>query len=71
MGYYDYKELRAAATASGATQADINALGKWCSEFGTRSWNGEFYDIDDGLRLFPTVTEDESGDIEVTGYEIR
>lgn len=40
---YSFAELHAAATASGATQEDIDTLGAWCAEYGD-CWNGECYD---------------------------
>lgn len=70
MGYYDYQELRVAAIAPNANQDDINALGEWFSTYGTDSWNGEFYDCDDGIRLFPIYHEVDD-DFELIGYEIR
>lgn len=51
--YYDYKELREKATAQNATQSDIDALGELFVAYGADSWNGEYYDADDGFRLFP------------------
>lgn len=56
IGYYDYEELREAATRPGAAQDDINALGEWFSSFGSMYWNGESYDMDHGKRLFPVYT---------------
>lgn len=61
----EYEELRAAATADDATQEDINALGSWFESNGSAYWNGEYYDADDGIRLYPT----DYG--ETVGYEIR
>ena len=71
MGYYDYKELRAAATAPGATQADVDALGEWFSRYGAIYWNGESYDMDDGKRIFPEYSETAPDEWEITGYSIR
>lgn len=69
--YYDYKDLLAAATADGATQADIDALGEWFEAHGDRYWNGEYYDAD-GLRLYPVYTWDAELDQgTITGYEFR
>ena len=72
INYYSYKELRAAATAPGATQADINALGEWFNRYGDRYWNGEYYDAENDLKLYPVIEWD--AEIEqgtVTGYELR
>lgn len=66
-----YAELRAAATAPGAAQIDIDTLGAWLADYDPSSWNGEYYDAD-GLRLFPVYDWDEELDQgELTGYEIR
>ena len=72
MNRYDYAELRAAATADGATEQAVNALGEWFERFGETLWNGEYYDADDGLRLFPVVAwDDEADQGEIIGYEFR
>jgi hypothetical protein len=70
--YYEYEELRAAAAAPGANQADIDALGEWFNQHGSMYWNGEYYDADDGLRLYPVYKWDEELDQgELLRYEIR
>ena len=72
MNRYSYEELRAAATADGATEQDVNALGEWFERYGQTCWNGEYYDADDGLRLFPVVAwDDEEDQGEIVGYEFR
>lgn len=71
MGYYDYEDLRATATAPNATQADIDALGAWFQAHGQRYWNGAYYDADDGIRVFPVYQKVGPDDYEITGYEIR
>lgn len=69
---YSYKELRAAAVAAGASQDAIDALGEWMTSFGNSYWNGECFDIDDGLGLWPVYGEpNEDGDVELIRYEIR
>lgn len=69
---YSYAELRAAATAPGETQADIDALGEWFSRYGDRYWNGECYDADGGLSLYPVEKWDEEAvQGEIVGYELR
>lgn len=71
MTRYDYKELRANAVAPGATQADIDALGKWFDTYGSAYWNGECYDAD-GISLYPIIEWDEELDQgETVGYEFR
>ena len=70
--YYFYEELRAAAVAPGATKADLDALGRWFEQFGMDCWNGECWDADGGLRLYPIVEWDEELDQGTTvGYEFR
>lgn len=68
---YDYEDIRAKAIRSEATEQDVNALGKWMEQYGDSCWNGEFWDIDDGMRLFPVVVETAPGEYETKGYEIR
>lgn len=69
---YSYKELRAAAVAAGASQDAIDALDEWMTSFGNSYWNGECFDIDDGLGLWPVYGEpNEDGDVELIRYEIR
>lgn len=71
MSRYDYKELRARAVETEAEE-DLAALGEWLERYGRCYWNGECYDIDDGLRLFPIYGEaTEDGDYELSGWEIR
>ena len=50
MAEYDYKELRAAAESG--KQEDINALAEWFERYGSRYWNGEYYDAD-GIEIYP------------------
>lgn len=67
--YYRYEELLEKATGDQATQEDIDLLGKWFELFGSRYWNGEFYDAD-GQRLAPIIVVDEETDIgEIVRYE--
>ena len=67
---YAYEDLRAAATAAGATAEDLNNLGKWFEQNGRTFWNGEYYDAD-GLRLYPIYTEIAEDNFEITGYEFK
>lgn len=71
FGKYSYEELRAAAVSPNATQIDIDTLGAWFDCYGMDSWNGEYFDADNGLRLFPVCEEDEDENFTVTGYEFR
>lgn len=68
---YNYEELRAAAVSPNATQIDIDTLGEWFDCYGMDSWNGEYFDADNGLRLFPIYEEDEDENFTVIGYEFR
>ena len=71
MSRYNYQEIRARAGAPDATQADINELGEWFERYGGGSWNGEYYDADDGKRLFPVYQKIDVDEFELTGYEFR
>ena len=75
MNRYSYQELREAALSPAATQENINALGEWFERYGHENpdfWNGEYWDADDGMRLFPVYTDpDEYGDSDIIGYEFR
>ena len=73
--YYDYEELRKSAIEEDTFEAK-QALADWFDQHYIDGWNGEYYDIDDGLRLFPVYEfgeEDEDGEIESTlvDWEIR
>ena len=56
--YYNYKELVEKATATGATRDDRLALLEWFNCYGKDYWNGEYYEMDDGLRLYPVAVFD-------------
>lgn len=69
---YSYSELRTAATSDDAQQIDIDTLGAWFDAYGQSYWNGEYYDADDGLRLFPIIKWDDDLDQgETVGFEFR
>lgn len=70
--YYDYETLRAAAIRPGATAEDLRELGEWFERYGMVYWNGEYWDADAGLRLYPIIEWDEELDQgTTTGYEFR
>lgn len=70
MTRYDYAELRAAAIDN-PTFENMEALADWLRNYDMNSWNGEFWDIDDGLRLKPEYgEEDENGCFPIVGYSI-
>lgn len=70
MTRYDYQELRAKAIEN-PTFENLEALADWLSNYDMNSWNGEFWDIDDGQRLYPVYgDEDENGCFPIVNYEI-
>jgi len=71
MNKYEYSELRAAAIAQNANENDINDLGNWFALYGGAFWNGEYYDVDDGRRLFPVFDEIRPGEFYTIGYEFK
>lgn len=71
VDYYDYAELRKAALDERSEQA-INKLGQWFDNYGAQFWNGEYYDADNGVRIYPVYSEeDENGNAELTGYRME
>ena len=73
---YMYSELRERAVAADATKEDRIALGDWMSRYDSGDWNGECYDIDGGLGLWPVYEDhlDENGELDyadIIDYEIR
>lgn len=70
MNEYAYQDLVAAATKSGATQEDINALGEWFERYGMRHWNGSCWTVDekDDICLAPMYKEIAEDEYEVVGY---
>lgn len=72
MTYYDYAELLTAATAPGADQAEVNALGEWFEQYGAIYWNSEYFDAGDGLRLYRIEEwDDECDQGKIIGYEFK
>ena len=73
--YCAYTELRDAAINNG-TPEDVAALVEWMEQYGGRYWNGEYYDIGDGLRLRPIYnwdahTQEEIDDgLQPDGWEV-
>lgn len=61
-----YQELREKALSGSATAEDRVELFRWMEQNDTRDWNGECFNIDDGLCLYPVydITYDEDGEIE-------
>ena len=67
--YGSYGELR--AKALNGNQEDINALGEWFEQYDDRYWNGEYYNADDGMRLFPVYEEVAEDEWKLKRYEFR
>ena len=65
MNEYAYAELREKALSAESTAEDRIELFDWMENYDMRAWNGEYFDIDEGLRLYPVydITEDEDGEI--------
>lgn len=71
--YKSFEELKGAALAPDATQADIDALGEWFEQEANdlHYWNGECWAVDRklDLNLYPALIHDEAHDIwETVGY---
>ena len=62
----NYTELREKALNTNATAEDRLELFFWMEQNAMMCWNGECFDIDNGLRLFPIhdFEYDEYGEIE-------
>jgi hypothetical protein len=68
-GYYDYNELR--TRAINGDQNAVNELGVWFDIFGKIYWNGQYYDVHDGYRLYPIYEEVYVEQYELKGWELR
>lgn len=74
---YNYKEIRAQALSPTATASERKELVYWFQQFANGCyWNGECFDMDEGLSLYPVYKEvlDEDGelyDLELIDAEIR
>lgn len=71
MTTYDYEELKNKALSTDATQDDINALGEWFEQYGDRYWNGEYFSVENGIRLYRIEKEVDEDEFEITGYELK
>ena len=70
MTRYDYHELREKAI-NNPTFENLEILADWLRNYDMDSWNGEFWDLDDGQRLYPVYgDEDENGNFPIVDYEI-
>ena len=67
---YDFQELREKAINNPRFD-NLKNLADWLSNYDMNSWNGEFWDICDGQRLYPIYgDEDENGFFPIVNYEI-
>lgn len=71
--YYDYATLNAAATKTNATETDKLNLLSWFEVNDSSSWNGECYDLGNGLGLYPIydLVDEENEIFEIVGAEIK
>ena len=70
-GQWEGEEAHRNALADGATQADINALGRWLTRYGDYCWNSESYLVDPNTYLYPvylSIGDDDSDDIRYIGW---
>lgn len=72
-GQWEGEEAQRNALADGATQADINALGRWLTRYGDYCWDTESYlvDPDTDTHLYPvylSIGDDDSDDIRYIGW---
>lgn len=70
---WEGEEAHRNALADGATQADINALGRWLTRYGDYCWDTESYliDPDSDTHLYPvylSIGDDDSDDIRYIGW---
>lgn len=73
---YNYDELLAKATSETATASDRVALVKWFENYDMADWNGEYFDLGNGMRLYRVfdITYDDDGNeekIELVDGEIK
>lgn len=68
---YRYEEIANEAIAD-PTDENLERLWNWFEAFGQeRYWNGESYEVKDGIRLYPIYTEVRVDEYEIIGYELR
>lgn len=68
---YEYNELRKKAIAPSSTKEERLALYHWMENYAMTEWNGEYFDIDEGYRLYPVWAEDEEGELDIVDAEVR
>lgn len=62
MNRYSYADLKEKAMSKDATQGDLANLADWLLLYDPQSWNGFYYDLDDGRTLNPFYILDENGE---------
>lgn len=71
MTRYDYRELREKALAPDATFEAKANLAFWFDNYDPYEFNGESYDLGDGIAMRPVYGEpDENDDCQIVDYEI-
>lgn len=70
MGQYDYKELFEKAVSKEATQDDIKKLYDWFQQYGQQYWNGEYFETEKNLRLYP-IYKKVNDDFILIGYKFE
>lgn len=71
MSYYNYEELREKAINGGFEEKEM--LYQWFvdnCEHG-EYWNGECYDLGEGLSLYPVYGEEVNEQYDIIDFEIR
>lgn len=67
--YYDYKNLYTTALST-KNPEDLENLAEWLYQYGNSYWNGEYWNLGNGDRLFPIYKELDDGEYEIVGYEL-
>lgn len=72
VNYYAYEDLAIRYYETRA-DADLKKLAEWYDNYGRMYWNGECYDAAELGHLYPVYseTENEDGDYEIIGWEMR
>lgn len=71
MTRYDYGELREKALAPNATFEDKVDLACWFDNYDPSAWNGECYDLGEGITMRPVYgAQDDNGNYPIVDYKI-
>lgn len=71
MNAYNYKELREKALSTTATTENRLELFNWMEQYAMNEWNGECFDIDEGLSLYPIYEINDDDEINLIDAEIK